>query len=135
MFLSLSTMTTSTNIDYVKTNFEYPTLTKITGQPTFVALRIVKNKLKENAASVPSDLGGGANGHLGLVLKNAQRFIQIPMHDQSIQDHLYYQRVFLIINNRSNRNNIKKTHAFFGKRKTFIMPFSNNSIKPFLNII
>ena len=65
-------MTTSTNIDYVKTNFEYPVLTKITGQPTFDALRTVKNELKANAASVPSDLGRGANGHLGLVLTPAE---------------------------------------------------------------
>ena len=31
-------------------------------------LRKLKTELMRNASSVPSDLGGGANGHLGLLL-------------------------------------------------------------------
>ena len=63
---------TSTNIDYVDTYFEYPTLTKIHGEPTYETLKTIKNELKSNACSVTSDLGGGANGHLGLVLTPAE---------------------------------------------------------------
>ena len=59
---------TSTNIDYVDTYFEIPTLTKIHGEPTYFQLKELKNELKSNASSVTTDLGGGANGHLGLVL-------------------------------------------------------------------
>ena len=59
---------TSTNIDYVDTYFENSVLTKIHGEPTFVTLKAIKNELKSNACSVTSDLGGGAHGHLGLVL-------------------------------------------------------------------
>ena len=54
--------------DYVKNSFPFPTLTKIHGYPTFVSLLKLKNQLKTNAKSVSSDLGGGALGHLGLVL-------------------------------------------------------------------
>ena len=62
---------TSTNIDYVDTYFEFPTLTKIHGEPTYFQLKELKNELKSNATSVTSDLGGGGHGHLGLVLSPA----------------------------------------------------------------
>ena len=58
---------TITSIDYVSTYFESPVLTKIHGEPTYETLQVIKNQLKANAASVTSDLGGGANGHLGLI--------------------------------------------------------------------
>ena len=63
---------TSTNIDYVDTYFEVPTLTRIHGEPTYFKLKELKNELKSNATSVTTDLGGGANGHLGLVLTPAE---------------------------------------------------------------
>ena len=59
---------TSTNIDYVDTYFENPTLTKIHGEPTYDALKTMEDELKTNATGVTSDLGGGGHGHLGLVL-------------------------------------------------------------------
>ena len=58
----------STNIDYVSTYFEFRTLTKIHGEPTYESLKSMTNELKANACSVTSDLGGGAHGHLGLVM-------------------------------------------------------------------
>jgi translation initiation factor 2B subunit (eIF-2B alpha/beta/delta family) len=58
----------ATNIDYVKTYFEFPTLTKVHGEPTYEALQEIKDEIKANAAAVESELGGGNNGHLGLVL-------------------------------------------------------------------
>ena len=60
----------STQIDYINTSFTHPALTEITSKPTYSTLKILKDELKANAASVPSDLGGGKNGHLGLVLKD-----------------------------------------------------------------
>ena len=59
---------TSSAVDYISTYFEHPTLTKIHGEPSYMMLQKMKNELMRNAASVPSDLGGGANGHLGLLL-------------------------------------------------------------------
>jgi hypothetical protein len=63
---------TNPNIDYISTNFEFPTLTKIQGIPTYEQLRNIKNEMKSNAASVPCDFGGGAHGHLGLMLTGAE---------------------------------------------------------------
>ena len=59
---------TTVNIDYINTSFEYPILTKIQGQPTYVTLKIIKDEMKENATSVSKDLGGSANGYIGLIL-------------------------------------------------------------------
>ena len=68
-----------TNIDYKTTNFEYPTLTKISGQPNYELLKSIKDELKANAASVPSNLGGGSNGHLGLVLSDVEYLTVSPI--------------------------------------------------------
>lgn len=59
---------TTTNVDYIRTNFEYPVLIKISGKPNYESLKAIKNELKANAGKVQCDLGGGNNGHLGLVL-------------------------------------------------------------------
>ena len=58
----------SKSIDYINTYFEIPELTKIHGRPTYENLKTVKNELKTNASAVSSSLGGGRNGHVGLVL-------------------------------------------------------------------
>ena len=63
---------TTTTIDYINTVFEYPVLTPIQGQPTYAAMKVIKDEMKANLASVPKDLGGGANGHLGLMLTQAE---------------------------------------------------------------
>ena len=76
----------SSTVDYISTYFEHPTLTKIHGKPTYTTLRKMKKELMRNAASVTSDLGGGANGHLGLIISpldystvNATAYIR-PVH-------------------------------------------------------
>lgn len=60
------------NIDYRSTYFEHPALTKIHGEPTYDTLQRLHNELKSNASSVPSTLGGGSHGHLGLVVSSAR---------------------------------------------------------------
>jgi len=66
-------MTSSTStIDYRNTIFQYPTLTKIHGEPTAEALLKLIKELKANAHSVYSDLGGGRHRHLFLVLTPEQ---------------------------------------------------------------
>ena len=61
-----------TGSDSVESKFEYPVLTKILGTLNYPALKTLKNELKANAASIISDLGGGQNGHLGLVLSDVE---------------------------------------------------------------
>ena len=64
-------MAPSTVIDY-KIYFEFPNLTKIHGESTFDSIKTLHNELKTNSQTVPSNLGGGTHGHLGLVLNHQQ---------------------------------------------------------------
>ena len=57
----------SQDIDYKNNLFEHPELTRIVGEPTTATLITLQAEIRDNAQSVQSDLGGGANGHLGLV--------------------------------------------------------------------
>jgi hypothetical protein len=50
------------------TYFQHKVLTRIHGQPTYKTLQNLSTEIKANAASVPSTLGGGHYGHLGLIL-------------------------------------------------------------------
>ena len=63
---------TTANVDYIRVNFEYPVLTKISGKPDYESLKAIKNELKANAGKVQCDLGGGNNGHLGLILTDEE---------------------------------------------------------------
>ena len=54
--------------DSVIERFEFPTLTKVHGELDFQKLKQIKNEIKANVSLIQSTLGGGAHGHLGLVL-------------------------------------------------------------------
>ena len=56
------------DIDYINTHFEIPVLDRINGEPNNNSLYDLKQQLKANTSQVTSDLGGGTNDHLGLVL-------------------------------------------------------------------
>jgi hypothetical protein len=69
----------TTNIPSVKdTWFQHKVLTKIHGKPVYESLQNVLIELKANASSVPSTLGGGQHGHLGLLLSTA-RYLTVPL--------------------------------------------------------
>jgi uncharacterized phage-associated protein len=59
-------------VNYRETFFPKPDLTRIIGIPTYDTLHQMQLELKSNALSVHSNLGGGAHGHLGLLMTNAQ---------------------------------------------------------------
>lgn len=66
-------MSSSTRVPDVKeTYFQHKVLTKIHGKPTYASLKLLSTEITANAASVPSTLGGGFYGHLGLVLTPAK---------------------------------------------------------------
>ena len=60
--------TAFTDIDYKNNIFQYPDLTRIIGEPTTASLITLHTQVKSNAQAVHSPLGGGENGHLGLVV-------------------------------------------------------------------
>ena len=61
----------TTTVNYRDTRFEGANLTPIRGEPTYETVHKLWNKIKVNARSVYSHLGGGTHGHLGLVLTAA----------------------------------------------------------------
>jgi hypothetical protein len=52
------------------TYFQHKVLTKIHGQPVYESLQTLTTEIKANAVSVPSTLGGGLYGHLGLIVSD-----------------------------------------------------------------
>ena len=56
------------SVDDIRSSFPQPTVLTIEGEPTYESIKNLHDVLKSNAASVPSTLGGGAHGLLGLVL-------------------------------------------------------------------
>ena len=87
---------TSTNIDYVDTYFEFPTLIKIHGEPTYFKLIKPKNQLKSNVTSVTTYLGGWGHSHLGLVIAPAEyttvsaNVYNILAHPGAFSNHTWY---------------------------------------------
>ena len=65
-------MVSTDNTNYAETYFDYKKLTSVCGEPTFQALKDLKDEPRANASNVPSNLGGGLYGHLGLVLSPAE---------------------------------------------------------------
>jgi hypothetical protein len=63
----------STRIPSVRdTYFQHKVLTQVHGKPTYESLQTLATEVKANAGSVPSTAGGGANGHLGMILSAAR---------------------------------------------------------------
>ena len=56
------------SVDDIRSGFPQPTVSTIDGEPTYSTIKATHDILKSNASSVPSTLGGGAHGHLGLVI-------------------------------------------------------------------
>jgi len=51
--------------------FPHPTLTKISGQPSNTSITLLTREIYANAHAIPSLRGGGAHGHLGVVMSDA----------------------------------------------------------------
>ena len=51
--------------------YPFPTLTKITGKPTAVSLKLLTKELFTNARAIPCHQAGGRYGHLGIIMPNA----------------------------------------------------------------
>ena len=58
-------------VEQIREGFNYPILDQQSGLPSYNTINSVHTLLKTNAISVPSQLGGGQHGLLGLVLNDA----------------------------------------------------------------
>jgi hypothetical protein len=64
-------MTASTP-DELIVGFPHPSPPKVTGDPTFEDLKVIRRLINTNAMSVASYEGGGRHGHLGLIMTNEE---------------------------------------------------------------
>ena len=73
---------TPSAINYKDVYFERKELKRIHGELTFDTLHDIDKGLKANAQYVPSTLGGGRFGHLGLVINpfKYSTISNIPFH-------------------------------------------------------
>jgi hypothetical protein len=54
--------------------FPHSSLPKVTGEPIFEYLKVIRRLLNTNAMSVASYKGGGRHGHLGIIMTNEEYF-------------------------------------------------------------
>jgi hypothetical protein len=66
-------MTASTR-DKLIAGFPHSYLPKVTGEPTFEDLKVIRRLLNTNAMSVASYEGGGHHRHLGIIMTNEEYF-------------------------------------------------------------
>jgi hypothetical protein len=66
-------MTASTP-DELIAGFPHSALPKVTGEPTFEDLKVIRRLLNTNAMSVSSYVGGWRHGHLGIIMTNEEYF-------------------------------------------------------------
>jgi hypothetical protein len=66
-------MTASTP-DELIARLPHSSLPKVTGEPTFEDLKVIRRLLNTNAMSVASYEGGGRHGHLGIIMTNEEYF-------------------------------------------------------------
>jgi hypothetical protein len=66
-------MTASTP-DELIAGFPHSSLPKVTGEPTFEDLKVIRRLLNTNAMSVSSYVGRGRHGHLGIIMTNEEYF-------------------------------------------------------------
>jgi hypothetical protein len=50
--------------------FPHSSLPKVTEEPTFEDLKVIRRLLNTNAIRVSSYVGGGRQGHLGIIMTN-----------------------------------------------------------------
>eukprot|EP00957_Ditylum_brightwellii_P148857 11332350-Ditylum_brightwellii.AAC.1 len=53
----------------IKAKFPHPTLQWVEGEPDYATINTIMQQSYENAATIPSSLGGGAHGHIRLVME------------------------------------------------------------------
>ena len=109
-----------TDSEHIKGNFPFPIFPRHAGIPAYHSVNEVHTKGKANAASISSELGGGAHGLLGLTLSpttyfqlTGNHFVKpanpgtIPLNvigtaaamTETVRQHKEYLRVFRLVEN------------------------------------
>jgi hypothetical protein len=68
------------SVEDIIASFPHPILPTVQGEPDYHTIHAIRKLLQANARSVDSHLGGGALGHLGLIVSVAEYAIVAPAH-------------------------------------------------------
>ena len=63
-------MSSTPTVDEIMAKFPMRNINPMRGEPTYDSITSLKADLFANAAVIPTTLGGGQHGHLGLVMKD-----------------------------------------------------------------
>jgi hypothetical protein len=66
---NLHTMKYAT-VEDVIASFPHPVLPSVPGEPDYNTLQAIRKMLRENACSIETPLGGGAFGHIGVIISD-----------------------------------------------------------------
>jgi hypothetical protein len=58
-------------VEDIITSFPHPILPTVQGKPEYQTIHAIRKLLQANARAIGTHLGGGALGHLGLILSDA----------------------------------------------------------------
>ena len=75
------------SIKTTSVSFAQPTLTRISGRPDYTSLLLLRRELLANAMGIHTTLGGGQNGHIGLLLTPEEYEMEAPGTPFIIPDH------------------------------------------------
>jgi hypothetical protein len=68
------------SVEDIIASFSHPILPRVQGEPDYHTIHSIHKLLQVNAHSIDSHLGGGAIGHLGLIVSVAAYAIVAPTH-------------------------------------------------------
>jgi hypothetical protein len=60
-----------TMVEYVIASFPHPIIPRVQGEPVYKTIHAIQMLLQANARAIDTHLGGGALGHLGLIVSDA----------------------------------------------------------------
>lgn len=66
--------------DAIQAKFPWKSLAPIVGEPDYISLHKLRAQAYSNASAIPSRLGGGNNGHLGVIMPDATYFQKTGAH-------------------------------------------------------
>jgi hypothetical protein len=111
-------MPADTNTSY---KFPYPSLTTVEGKPTAATLLLPRKEIYANARSIHCDLGGGADGYLGIVIPAAQytlrtlKVFTAPVHPGAMP--VYASGTTGPVITANDRTNDSDTESHRGRRR------------------
>ena len=59
----------SQSVDDIVSKFPIKTLPRIDGEPTYESINNIMKILYANEATLPTTMGGGTHGHIGIIMK------------------------------------------------------------------